>query len=595
MIYIERTINISDNNAKIEEPVVLYKGDGNIEVQFTITNNPFKYKAGIDLTYGQLIIKRPATDPIFSDVAKLSSNKENSKVHLVITGEMIDELVELGNYDFQIRLLNTDMSSRATLPPVTAGILIKEPICEETVNTAPVNYSRAAINRETVDTFDEEGNYNKTNWSNGDIITDKKLNKIEDAIYTINDNNGDYASKDDIPTAVSQLDNDAGYITDISHLAQIAYVDEQIANIELIPGPQGEKGEQGPQGEQGPAGKDADPVDLDGYATKEEIPTNMSQLNNDANYMTSKDVEKYATIDYVDEAIANIEVSGGGDVNLKDYVTKENPEMIGTFSLNRNPDSLIGDFSVAIGENTSAEGEASHAEGYETSACGEASHAEGWISHAGRWASHAEGWASRAEGEASHAEGQDTRAEGLASHAEGKETVADSEASHAEGKGTIAKGKCQHVQGRYNIEDEEKWEEYDWEGDHYRYAHIVGNGRNDRERSNAYTLDWKGNAWFAGRAYVGEENSHERKQLATEEYVDDRIRNIEVSGGVDLSNYVTKEDHYMDIAYKSDIDHRHDDMYLGLDSLKGYATESYVQEVIGNIDAILDALNGEVL
>lgn len=581
MIYIERTINISDNNAKIEEPVVLYKGDGNIEVQFTITNNPFKYKAGIDLTYGQLIIKRPTTDPIFSDVAKLSSNKENSKVHLVITGEMIDELVELGNYDFQIRLLNTDMSSRATLPPVTAGILIKEPICEETVNTAPVNYSRAAINRETVDTFDEEGNYNKTDWSNGDIITDKKLNKIEDAIYTINDNNGDYATKDDIPVAVSQLENDADYATKEELPIVPTNISAFTNDIGYI-------------------------TDISHLASREELPTNVSELNNDAKYATEgyvnsvtgnarneamnyalglsnnkadkdhnhdeyltehQSLEGYATIDYVDESIKNIEVSGGGDVNLKDYVTKENPEMTGTFSLNRDPNSNIGDYSVAIGENTSAEG----------------------------WASHAEGIRTGAYGRASHAEGEDTKAYWDYSHAEGKETVADGEASHTEGVGTRARGKCQHVQGRYNIEDEEDWE-YDWEGDHYRYAHIVGNGRNDMERSNAYTLDWKGNAWFAGRAYVGEENGeHKRKQLATEEYVDDRIRNIEVSGGVDLEKYVTKEDHYMDIAYKSDIDHRHDDMYLGLESLKGYATESYVQEVIGNIDAILDALNGEVL
>lgn len=34
------------------------------------------------------------------------------------------------------------------------------------------------------------------------------------------------------------------------------------------------------------------------------------------------------------------------------------------------------------------------------------------------------------------------------------------------------------------------------------YAHIVGNGT-DNSRSNAHTLDWSGNAWFAGDVYVG--------------------------------------------------------------------------------------------
>lgn len=30
------------------------------------------------------------------------------------------------------------------------------------------------------------------------------------------------------------------------------------------------------------------------------------------------------------------------------------------------------------------------------------------------------------------------------------------------------------------------------------HAHIVGNGTSDAKRSNAHTVDWEGNAWFAG-------------------------------------------------------------------------------------------------
>ena len=38
-----------------------------------------------------------------------------------------------------------------------------------------------------------------------------------------------------------------------------------------------------------------------------------------------------------------------------------------------------------------------------------------------------------------------------------------------------------------------------------KYAHIVGNGTGiaDNQRSNAHTLDWEGNAWFAGKVFVG--------------------------------------------------------------------------------------------
>lgn len=90
-------------------------------------------------------------------------------------------------------------------------------------------------------------------------------------------------------------------------------------------------------------------------------------------------------------------------------------------------------------------------------------------------------------GSNSTAEGYDTTAGGYCSHAEGYDTTADGDCSHAEGQGTNANFDSQHVQGKYNIEDTES-----------KYAHIVGNGTSKRKRSNAHTLDWEGNAWYAG-------------------------------------------------------------------------------------------------
>ena len=58
--------------------------------------------------------------------------------------------------------------------------------------------------------------------------------------------------------------------------------------------------------------------------------------------------------------------------------------------------------------------------------------------------------------------------------------------SHAEGIGTIASGKAQHVQGKYNIAS----------GD--STAVIIGNGLSASERSNAFIMDWSGNAIFYG-------------------------------------------------------------------------------------------------
>ena len=136
--------------------------------------------------------------------------------------------------------------------------------------------------------------------------------------------------------------------------------------------------------------------------------------------------------------------------------------------------------------NNQASGGSSHAEGNATTASGLCSHAEGQGATASGEYSHAEGQNTKASGNNSHAEGIVTKASGGNSHAEGFVTTASGNNSHAEGQNTIASGVSSHAQGKFNIEDTEN-----------KYAHIVGNGSSGA-RSNAHTLDWDGNAWYAG-------------------------------------------------------------------------------------------------
>lgn len=123
---------------------------------------------------------------------------------------------------------------------------------------------------------------------------------------------------------------------------------------------------------------------------------------------------------------------------------------------------------------------------------GDYSHAEGSRTYANGYASHAEGADTASSGLASHAEGTSTAASGDSAHAEGDNSFASGYISHAEGQSTIASGDYQHVQGKFNIEDTEN-----------KYAHIVGNGDPSTGRANAHTLDWQGNAWFAGKIKLG--------------------------------------------------------------------------------------------
>ena len=127
-----------------------------------------------------------------------------------------------------------------------------------------------------------------------------------------------------------------------------------------------------------------------------------------------------------------------------------------------------------------ASGKYSHAEGIFTKATKKASHAEGQETVASGDYSHAEGQSCQAVAIGSHAEGQScTVGNGTGGHAEGISTLVLSKAGHAEGQGTYVHTECQHSQGKFNIK----------ETDH---AFVIGNGTDDNNRSNAFSVDWNG-------------------------------------------------------------------------------------------------------
>lgn len=179
-----------------------------------------------------------------------------------------------------------------------------------------------------------------------------------------------------------------------------------------------------------------------------------------------------------------------------------------------------GAVSHAEGNGTNATGVNSHSEGYRTIAAGQYSHAEGYKTRAATTDVNTTAVYTDIGGYAAHSEGYGSVAYGAISHAEGNGTKASGQYSHSEGFRTIAAGTAQHVQGRLNIEDINSV-----------YAHIIGNGDIDRGTlSNAHTLDWDGNAWFAGDVYVGSTSGTNKddgsKKLASEEYVDTSVANL---------------------------------------------------------------------
>lgn len=205
------------------------------------------------------------------------------------------------------------------------------------------------------------------------------------------------------------------------------------------------------------------------------VPTKTSELENDSHFLK-----------------ADTEISWGRKTGTK----------TGARSIALGTDvEASGDGSFAEGQQTKASGQGAHAEGgagttasdkyahaegYGTTASAQAAHSEGYNTYATGKYSHVEGYNSKASADMAHAENYGTEASGKNSHAEGLISIAKGNGSHAEGFGTVASAKYQHVQGKYNAEDTEG-----------RYAHIVGGG-SDAERRNIHTLDWEGNAEYAG-------------------------------------------------------------------------------------------------
>lgn len=127
-------------------------------------------------------------------------------------------------------------------------------------------------------------------------------------------------------------------------------------------------------------------------------------------------------------------------------------------------------------------------------ATGEWAFAHGRGTEASGYASYAGGHSTVASGNRAFASGHRCKALGEDAHALGHLSKACGTGSFALGRGALAGSNQQFAMGKYNLEDSSGV-----------YAFIFGNGTSDTNRSNAMTLDWSGNAWFAGTVTVGDD------------------------------------------------------------------------------------------
>jgi hypothetical protein len=212
LIVTDCNIVVDNGKSTADKNIIVYRGDFNIQVTFSITQNDgYSYLSSsnnrnlitsTNASYAQMIVKLQNSDDII--ILTEAEPTEDGKVTLTIIREYIDELVEVGAYDYQIRLFSGDKQARITIPPVEGQLIVKSPIMflddSATINLASIDSAVLLEGLEEEDlTFDSNGAYNKSEWLRGSVITESKMNKIEDALYQINEKSSNCVSKDETP------------------------------------------------------------------------------------------------------------------------------------------------------------------------------------------------------------------------------------------------------------------------------------------------------------------------------------------------------------------------------------------------------------
>lgn len=189
MIYKKCIMTINKNNATLDEDIYLFRLDKNIELHFSIVNNRYKFDksdlnniiAQTNAAYFQIRLYR--SDEIKYTFA-IQPTQDGVAV-LTITDDLINDPIELGEYDFQISLLDADKTSMISMPIVKQQLHVCEPLVDNQaiMGRAVLGLSSLASG-EIKNAFDSEGNYIREIHNDGDILSAQLVNKFEEALDT---------------------------------------------------------------------------------------------------------------------------------------------------------------------------------------------------------------------------------------------------------------------------------------------------------------------------------------------------------------------------------------------------------------------------
>ena len=413
MIYKKCIMTINKNNATLDEDIYLFRLDKNIELHFSIVNNRYKFDksdlnniiAQTNAAYFQIRLYR--SDEIKYTFA-IQPTQDGVAV-LTITDDLINDPIELGEYDFQISLLDADKTSMISMPIVKQQLHVCEPLVDNQaiMGRAVLGLSSLASG-EIKNAFDSEGNYIREIHNDGDILSAQLINKFEEALDTNT-------------KAIKSQDSNLPHI---------------ISSKVLVTVP-------------------ASNVKLDG-----EIAVNNISINKDRRYYIEfLGSKKLCSLlingeigDFIICSIGNYSIGiYNNTFNISIYIDKINTsDTTDTFT-----DLIIYEEEVKYLDNKYLE----------TDLVLQNSISLGRIGDIGTGSS-AIGLYVTATGDASHAEGSTTTASGDCSHAEGYGSKASSQFQHVQGKYNIedTANKYAHIVGNGNSSTDSNAHTLDWQG-----------------------------------------------------------------------------------------------------------------------------------
>lgn len=413
MIYKQCIMTIAKNTATLDEDIYLFRLDKNIELHFTIVNNKYKFEksdlnniiAQTNAAYFQIRLYK--SDEIKYTFA-IQPTQDGVAV-LTITDDLINDPIEVGEYDFQISLLDTDKTSMISMPIVKQQLHICEPLVDNQaiMGRAVLGLSSLASG-EIKNAFDSEGNYIREIHNDGDILSAQLINKFEEAL--------------DTNTKAIKNSKD----TDLPHTVSSKVLVTVPANNIVI---------------------------------DNEIAVNNISINKDRRYYI-----EFLGSKKLCSVMVNKEISNSIVCSIDGYVIQvfNQATDLTIFITNTNTDDTPISTDLVIYEEEVKYLDSKY---LETDLVLQNSISLGRIGDIGTGSS-AIGVGVEASGNYSHAEGSNTTASGENSHAEGSGTTASSESQHVQGKYNIedTEGKYAHIVGNGEDGKNSNAHTLDWQG-----------------------------------------------------------------------------------------------------------------------------------